>query len=138
MNENKNQSNELKTNDLTAKKTAPGGGGQILPTFSPLSDWVSQACVRAKLNLFSRIKDYNSMPYPEELLRLNEKTDRGLQMWILMISQIHEGGIEPTKVDAYYHLEAIYSKYFGFPRFESYQSFRTLVHRMLKKHSQSK
>lgn len=128
----------LNKNDLQPENNSGGGGGQIFGGSQPLSDWVSQTYARAKLNLFSRIKDYNSMPYPEELLRLNEKSDRGLQMWILMISQIHEGGIEPTKVDAYYHLEAIYSKYFGFPRFESYQSFRTLVHRMLKKHSQSK
>lgn len=128
----------LNKNNLQPENNSGGRGGQILGGSQPLSDWVSQTYARAKLNLFSRIKDYNSMPYPEELLRLNEKSDRGLQMWILMISQIHEGGIEPTKVDAYYHLEAIYSKYFGFPRFESYQSFRTLVHRMLKKHSQSK
>ena len=131
MNENKNQSNELKTNDLTAKKTAPGGGGQILPTFSPLSEWVSETRVRAKLEIFLSTEPEDL--YPEELLILNERTDRSIRLWGYMINQIHTLKITETKSEAFYLLEEFYFRFFQCKRFSDHNSFRVLFDRFLKK-----
>ena len=126
MNENKNQSNELKTNDLTAKKTAPGGGGQIFGGSQPLSDWVSRVYVRAKWDDFPTVK-----PYPKEIQLLNLPGGEGIEHWQMLVAYFfHETN---SIKEAFWRVHSIHYQYFGYHRFKTYKSFHAQLARHLTK-----
>ena len=121
----------LNKNDLQPENNSGGGGGQIFGGSQPLSDWVSETRVRAKLEIFLSTEPEDL--YPEELLILNERTDRSIRLWGYMINQIHTLKITETKSEAFYLLEEFYFRFFQCKRFSDHNSFRVLFDRFLKK-----